>query len=139
MSRRQSKGMTDKEIDYALNKLIINCERESKEAVKRAGALYAGRLRQNTPVSLNKSHKEHARDVIDITNVKSDRSRPYLEVGYVVNGDTGWYIHFPDGGTKVRGRVGQPPQHFIEKTIIETTKPIKALYRNAIKKGFDKL
>lgn len=139
MSSRQTKGMTDKEIDAVLDKLIINCERESREAVKRAGNVFAGRLRQNTPVSLNQTHSTHARDVIDITNVKSDRSRPYLEVGYIVNGDSGWYIHFPDGGTKVRGRVGQPPQHFVEKTILETMKPIKALYRNAIERGFDKL
>lgn len=135
MSSRQVKGMTNAEIDAKLNELVVNMEREARKAVKRGGNLVAGRLKQNTPRYKYQTHKTHAADVIGVTNVKMDGNIPTVEVGFKVQGDSGWYIHFPNGGTTVRGTVGQPPQHFLEKSLIETKKPILALYRYAVKKG----
>lgn len=135
MSSRQVKGMTNAQIDAKLNELVVNMEREARNAVKRGGAVFAGRLKQNTPRYKSKTHDTHAADSISVTNVKMDGNIPTVEIGYKVQGDTGWYIHFPNEGTTVRGTVGQPPQHFLEKTLIETKKPIQALFRYAVKKG----
>lgn len=135
MSSKQVKGMTNAQIDAKLNELVVNMEREARNAVKRGGAVFAGRLKQNTPRHKSKTHATHAADSVSVTNIKMDGNIPTVEIGYQVQGDTGWYIHFPNGGTTVRGTVGQPPQHFLEKTLIETKKPIQALFRYAVKKG----
>lgn len=137
LGSRQVEGMTDAQINAALDKFIIDCDTQARTSIKRAGRLYSNRLKQNTPVDDN-SERDHAKDNIVVSNIKSEGHIPYLEVGYRVRGPIGWYIHFPDGGTTVRGTVGQPPQHFIERTIKETERPVKALYRNGLQKAFDK-
>lgn len=136
LASKQVNGMTDAQIDAALDKFIIDCNTESRKAIKRAGKVYSMRLKQNTPVDKNSNN--HAANNIVVTNITNEGHVPYLHVGYRVKGPVGWYIHFPDGGTTVRGTVGQPPQHFIERTIKETEKPIKALYRYYLQQAFNK-
>lgn len=136
LGSKQVEGMTDSQIDAALDKFIIDCNTQARKAIRRAGRVYSTRLKQNTPV--DRGSDNHAADNIVVSNVKSEGHIPYLEVGYRVKGPTGWYIHFPDGGTTVRGTVGQPPQHFQERTIREVEKPVKALYRYYLQQAFNK-
>ena len=138
------KGMTDAQIDAAMTRLVINCQTEANKAVNRAAQLYAGRLRQNAPRQTGKVYesrnidKRHSADYIKVTNARVNDGRPEAKVGFLVTRGLGWYMHFPDGGTVVRGTLHQPAQNFIERTQNETVRPIKALFRNAIKRGFDK-
>ena len=144
MSRKSSKGMTDAQIDAAMTRLVIDCKTEANKAVNRAAQLYAGRLAQNAPRQDGKVYesrnvdKRHSADYIKVTRARENDGRPSAKVGFLVNRGLGWYMHFPDGGTTVRGTLHQPAQNFIERTHNETVRPIKALFRNAIKKGFDK-
>lgn len=135
MSSKQVRGMTNAEIDARLDMFIANMETEARKAVKRGSNLLAGRLKANTPRYHLKTHKTHAAEEVAVTNIKMDGNIPTVQVGFKVKGDTGWYIHFPNEGTVVRGTVGQPPQHFLEKSLLETKKPIQALYRYAVRKG----
>lgn len=145
MSRKNSNnGMTDAQIDAAMTRLVINCKTEANKAVNRAAKLYEARLRQNAPKQTKKKYegryvdKGHSADYIKTTRARENDGRPTAKVGFLVNRGLGWYMHFPDGGTTVRGTLRQPAQNFIERTQNETMRPIKALFRNAIKKGFDK-
>lgn len=145
MSRKSSdNGMTDAQIDAAMTRLVINCKTEANKAVNRAAKLYEGRLRQNAPRQTGKVYesrnidKRHSADYIKTTRARENDGRPTAKVGFLVNKGLGWYMHFPDGGTTVRGTLHQPAQNFIERTQNETMRPIKALFRNAIKRGFDK-
>lgn len=131
---------SDKDISEKLNKLIWQSEKQAKKAVNDVAKYYAFNLFMNTPVSERQLHNKHAREVIKTSNFLSDRVYPVKEVGFdkgKTRKDAGWYIHFPDVGTKVRGTVGQPPQHFLRKTH-EMTKPIALqIYRNAVEKMID--
>ncbi|HJG54053.1 MAG TPA: hypothetical protein K8V95_02565 [Staphylococcus arlettae] len=137
-------GMTDAQIDAAMTRLVINCQSEANKAVNRAAQLYAGRLRQNAPRQEKEKYeakyvdKRHSADFIKVTRARQNDGRPEAKVGFLVTRGLGWYMHFPDGGTVVRGTLHQPAQNFIERTQNETVRPIKALFRNAIKRGFDK-
>ncbi|MDW4271874.1 hypothetical protein QI096_02775 [Staphylococcus saprophyticus] len=131
---------SDKDISDKLNKLLFQSEKEAKKAVNDVVKYYEFNLYMNTPVSDRQTHTKHARDVIKHSNFLGGRVNPAKEVGYdkgKSRKDAGWYIHFPDVGTKIEGRVGQPPQHFLRKTH-EMTKPIALqIYRNAVEKMID--
>lgn len=134
------RGDSDKDISDKLNKLIWQSEKQAKKAVNDVVKYYEFNLFMNTPVSNRQTHTKHAREVIKHSNFISGRTFPTKEVGYdkgKSRKDAGWYIHFPDVGTKIRGTVGQPPQHFLRKTH-EMTKPIALqIYRNAVEKMVD--
>lgn len=137
--------MTDAQIDVAMTRLVINCKTEANKAVNRAAKLYEARLRQNAPKQKNKKYdsvysdaKNHSADNIKTTRARENDGRPTAKVGFLISRGLGWYMHFPDGGTEVRGQLHQPAQNFIERTHNETVRPIRALFRNAIKRGFDK-
>lgn len=134
------RGDSDKDISDKLNKLIWESEKQAKRAVTNASKTYEGILKINTPVSQRQTHTDHARDVTKISNFQRDETYPKKEVGYQMGKsrqESGWYIHFPDVGTKVRGTVGQPPQHFLRKSHEQAKGPILAIYRQAMEKVFD--
>lgn len=138
MSKRDVKGMTDAEIDIALTRLVTNCQKEARKAVKYAAVTYSKRLYYNAPQDPDSTN--HSADHIVVTNVRLENERPQAEVGFSIKGyQYGWYMHFPDGGTIVRGTMGQPAQDFMAKTDKEMFRPIQAIMRAALKKGFDKI
>lgn len=138
MGRRDTQGMSNAEIDAKLTRLVINCERESRQAIKQAVAVYAIRLKMNAPRDPDSTN--NSADHIVTTNVKIENGRPQADVGFAIKGyKYGWYMHFPDGGTVVRGTMGQPAQDFMKKTDQETERVIQRIMRKAIEKGFDKL
>lgn len=131
---------SDKDISDKLNKLIWESEKKARKAVTDASKTYEGILKMNTPVSDKKTHSDHARDVTKISNFQRDEAYPKKEVGYQMGKsrkESGWYIHFPDVGTKVRGKVGQPPQHFLRKSREQAKGPVLAIYRKAAEDMFD--
>lgn len=141
---KKDRGMTNAEIELAMDRLVMRCQREATKAVNRAASLYAGRLRQNAPVDEDKTFKssknfdmDHSANHIKATQARLKGGRPSSRVGFKVTKGLGWYMHFPDGGTVVRGTPHQAPQMFIEKTYHEVERPIRILFRNAIRKGFD--
>ena len=131
---------SDKDISDKLNKLIWESEKKARKAVTDASKTYEGILKMNTPVSDKQTHSDHARDVTKISNFQRDETYPKKEVGYQMGKsrkESGWYIHFPDVGTKVRGKVGQPPQHFLRKSHEQAKGPIREIYRQAMEDVFD--
>lgn len=131
---------SDKDITEKLNKLMWQSEREAKKAVTKASKVYQQNLIANTPVDANSKHTHHAKDVTKISNFQRDNLRPTKEVGYdkgKSRADGGWYIHFPDIGTQVRGTVGQPPQHFLRKTHEMSKAPILDIYTKALEDMLD--
>lgn len=134
--RRDDDGMTDAEIDAAMTRLSINCEKEARKAVKKGGLVFKGALNMNAP--RDPESVNNSADHIKVTNVKFNNSRPEVGVGFSTKGyQYGWYMHFPNGGTKVRGTMGQPAQLFMEKTEHQTVGTIMAIQYNAIRKAFD--
>lgn len=134
------RGDSDKDISDKLNKLIWESEKKARKAVTEASKTYEGILKMNTPVSDIQSHSNHARDVTKISNFQRDETYPKKEVGYQMGKsrkESGWYIHFPDVGTKVRGTVRQPAQHFLRKTHEQAKVPILAIYHKAARDMFD--
>lgn len=137
MARGRDDGMTDAEIDMAMTRLAMNCEKEARQAVKKGALVFKGRLRINAPE--DPESVNNSADHIKVTNVKYNNSRPEAGVGFSTKGyKYGWYMHFPNGGTIVRGTMGQPAQLFMERTEIETVGTIMAIQYNAIKKAFDR-
>lgn len=141
---KSGKEMNDSEIDLAFAEFTIRSERMAKKAVKRAANLYAGRLRQNAPRDENKEGRtfngeyedpRHSADFIKVGNTKLEGASPSAQVGFLKTKGLGWYMHFPDGGTVVRGSLHQPAQNFIEKTIRETQGPILALFKYELRKA----
>lgn len=131
---------SDKDISDKLNKLIWQSEREAKKAVTNAAKTYEGILKMNTPVSDKQTHSDHARDVTKISNFQRDEAYPKKEVGYQMGKsrkESGWYIHFPDVGTKVHGTVRQPAQYFLRKSREQAKGPALAIYRKAAEDMFD--
>lgn len=138
MVKRQ--GDSDKAISDKMNQFIMQCEKKAKQSVNLAAKEYEGILKTNTPVSERQTHTQHARDVTKISNFQRDALFPTKDVGYSHgNGrkDGGWYIHFPDVGTQVRGSVGQPPQHFLRKTHEQAKLPMLAIYKRVMAEAFD--
>ena len=149
MSRKDpnqaSWGMTDAQIEMAFTKLTTNVQSEATKAVNRAAALYGARLKQNAPRQEGDKYSNgkyqdsrHSADYIAIKRARIEDGTPQAEVGFRVTKGLGWYMHFPDGGTVVRGTLHQPAQNFVEKTDRETVGPIKALFKYAVRKGFSK-
>lgn len=128
---------TDADISRKINLLIANSEKLAKRATTEAAKIYANNLRSNTPVYEKQTHDTHAIEVIKTSGFLQDRSAPTKEVGFSRKGDNGWYIHFPDVGTKVHGTVRQRPQHFAERSFQMSKAPILAIYENAVRKMFD--
>lgn len=131
---------SDKDISDKLNKLIWESEKQAKRAVTNASKTYEGILKVNTPVSNKQTHSDRARDVTKISNFQRDESYPKKEVGYQMGKsrkESGWYIHFPDVGTKVNGTVRQPAQHFLRKAHEQAKGPIREIYRQAMEDVFD--
>lgn len=141
---KSGKEMNDSEIDLAFAKFTIDSERMAKKAVKRAADIYAERLRQNAPRNEDKTvsestgkykSPEHSADNIKVGNTRLEGATPSAQVGFLISKGLGWYMHFPDGGTTVRGSLHQPAQNFIEKTQRETQGPILALFKNELRKA----
>ncbi|KKI52954.1 Phage capsid and scaffold [Staphylococcus equorum subsp. equorum] len=131
---------SDKDISDKLNKLIWESEKKARKAVTDASKTYEGILKMNTPVSDKQTHSDHARDVTKISNFQRNEAYPKKEVGYQMGKsrkESGWYIHFPDVGTKVKGKVGQPPQHFLRKSHEQAKGPVLAIYYKAMEDVFD--
>lgn len=128
---------TDADISRKLNILIMNSEKIAKKATTDAAKVYAKNLRSNTPVFRHQTHDTHAIEVIKTTGFLQDRSSPTKEVGFSKKGDNGWYIHFPNVGTKIHGTVRQRPQHFAERTFEMSKAPILAIYENAVRRMFN--
>ena len=129
---------SDAEIEAAFDRLAINSQREANKAVNRAARLYAGRLKQNAPRDAHDADGRHSADYITVKNAKMAGLRPEAKVGFTVTKELGWYMHFPDGGTTVRGTLHQPAQNFVEKTIRETQGPALALFKQALRKASGK-
>lgn len=128
---------SDADISRKLDILVVRSEKKAKQAVTQAAKTYEGILKSNTPVDAKQTHTTHAKDVTKISNFKTDETHPIKQVGFMSNRDNGWYIHFPDVGTKVKGTVRQPPQHFLRKTQIMSKPPILAIYEKAVEDIFD--
>ncbi|MBL0846529.1 hypothetical protein JJQ58_00865 [Mammaliicoccus fleurettii] len=128
---------SDADISRKLDMLVVRSEKKAKQAVTQAAKIYEQTLIANTPVHKRQTHTTHAKDVTKISNFKAGETYPVKTVGFNSNQDNGWYIHFPDIGTEVRGTVGQPGQHFIRKTQIMSKPPIMAIYTKAVEDIFD--
>lgn len=127
-------------IDAAFDELIIDMQTESRKAVNRAAKLYASRLKANAPKNQDPRQKNgkwddprHSADFIKVTNAKYVGTRPQATVGFLATKGLGWYMHFPDGGTVVRGSIHQKAQNFVERTQHETEGPIRALFYNVLR------
>lgn len=134
------RAQNDAKIDAAFDELIFDMQAESKKAVNRAARLYAGRLKANAPKDRDKNNKNgkwddprHSADYIKVTKAKYVGTRAQASVGFLVTQGLGWYMHFPDGGTVVRGNIHQKAQNFVEKTQHETEGPILALFYNVLR------
>ncbi|ALN76066.1 HK97-gp10 family putative phage morphogenesis protein [Staphylococcus agnetis] len=132
---------SDKDISDKINKLVFKSDKKAKQAVNKAAKLYQGNLIVNTPVHAREFKRSHAKDVTKISNFLRDETYPAKEVGYdkgKKRKDSGWYIHFPDVGTKPSNRsVGQPPQHFLRRTHEMSKGPILAIYTQAVSEILD--
>ncbi|REI31454.1 HK97-gp10 family putative phage morphogenesis protein [Staphylococcus felis] len=132
---------SDKDISDKLRKLVMRSEREAKKAVTKAAKVYKGNIRINTPVHEKQTHKQHAVEVLKISNYERDSFVPTKEVGFdkgKKRADGGWYIHFPDIGTKPSKRtLGQPPQHFMRRSMDMSKAPILEIYKKALEDIFD--
>ncbi|MBO1214085.1 hypothetical protein J3T78_02345 [Staphylococcus nepalensis] len=113
---------SDAEISRKIFALVAKSEREAKKAVTQVANMYEGTLINNTPHDTGK-----AVSTVKQSNFKSGLTLPQKEVGY-----KSWYIHFPEVGTKVFGKVRQPPQHFQAKTMEQVRKPALNVYKQAI-------
>lgn len=120
-----SKFDSDKDIQDAIYKLLAKSEREAKKAVTQAANVFEATLVSNTPKDTGK-----AVSTTKQSNFKSGNTIPTKEVGY-----GSWYIHFPNVGTKVKGTVRQPPQHFQEKSILQAKDPILNIYKQALRRA----
>ena len=131
---------SDKDISDKLRKLVINSEKEAKKAVTKAAKIYEANIRANTPVHGKQTHSTHAIEVLKISNFKRDSFNPTKEIGFdkgKSRKDAGWYIHFPDIGTTINGKVGQPPQHFMRRSFEMSKAPILAVYTKALEDMLD--
>lgn len=117
---------TDADIENAIYKLLAKSEREAKKSVTQAANLFEATLVSNTPKDTGK-----AVSTTKQSNFKGGNTIPTKEVGY-----GSWYIHFPNVGTKVKGTVRQPPQHFQEKSILQTKDQILNIYKQALRRAF---
>ncbi|ASN69516.1 putative head-tail joining protein [uncultured Caudovirales phage] len=131
---------SDNDISDKLRKLMINSEKQAKQAVTKAAKVYESNIASNTPVHSKQTHSTHAIEVLKISNFQRDSLNPTKEVGFDKGRkrtDSGWYIHFPDIGTTINGTVGQPPQHFMRRSQEMSKAPIYAIYKEAVRKMMD--
>ncbi len=115
---------SDAEISRKIYALVTKSEREAKKAVTQVANMYAETLINNTPRDTG-----IAASTVKQSNFLSGRTLPQKEVGY-----NSWYIHFPEVGTKVFGKVRQPPQHFQAKTMEQVRKPALNVYKQAMER-----
>lgn len=115
---------TDAEISRKIYALVAKSEKEAKKAVTQVANMYEAALINNTPRDSGQSVSS-----VKQSNFKSGLTLPQKEVGF-----KSWYIHFPEGGTKVYGKVRQPPQHFRSKTFEQMRKPALKVYKEAIER-----
>lgn len=146
MSRkgREGKEMSDAQIDQAFVELAVQSRLQAQRAVSKAAKMYAARLSMNAPRNENKQGKlfngeyedpRHSADHIKTTRVKTSGLRPTSQVGFLKTKGLGWYMHFPDGGTTVRGSIHQPAQNFMEQTDREMFGPIMMVFKDALRKA----
>ncbi|HGH0909624.1 TPA: HK97-gp10 family putative phage morphogenesis protein [Staphylococcus pseudintermedius] len=132
---------SDKDISNKIKKLIINSEKEAKQAVTKAAKVYKLNIEANTPIHKRQTHSTHAIEVLKISNFNHDEFDPTKTVGFDKGRkrkDAGWYIHFPDIGTRPSKRsMGQPPQHFMRRSMEMSKAPILAIYENAVRDMVD--
>ena len=131
---------SDKDISDKIRRLVINSEKQSKQAVTKAAKLYKTTIEANTPVHKRQTHSSHAIETLKISNFKRDEMNPTKEIGFDKGrkrADAGWYIHFPDVGTTIDGTVGQPPQHFMRRSQELAKAPILAIYKDAVRNMAD--
>ena len=119
---------SDKDISDKIRKLVINSEKQSKQAVTKGAKLYKANIEANTPVHKRQTHSTHAVEVLKslISVVMNLIQLKQLVLIKVVNVKMfGWYIHFPDVGTRPSNRsMGQPPQHFMRRSLEMSKAPI---------------
>ncbi|PTK62764.1 hypothetical protein BUZ36_02265 [Staphylococcus haemolyticus] len=132
---------SDKDISDKIRQLVINSEKQSKRAVTKAAKVYKANIEANTPVHKRQSHSSHAIETLKISSFKRDELNPTKTVGFDKGrkrADAGWYIHFPDVGTRPSNRsMGQPPQHFMRRSQEMSRAPILAIYENAVRNMVD--
>lgn len=116
---------TDADIQKAIYQLVAKSEREAKKAVTQAANIFEATLVTNTPKDSGK-----AVSTVKQSNFKSGNTIPTKEVGF-----GSWYIHFPNVGTRVMGKVRQPEQRFQEKTILQTKERILNIYKESIRRA----
>lgn len=116
---------TDADIEKAIYQLVAKSEREAKKAVTQAATFFEATLVSNTPRDSGK-----AVSTIKQSNFRSGNTIPTKEVGY-----GSWYIHFPNVGTQVMGKVRQPAQRFQEKTILQSKDQILSIYKESIRRA----
>ncbi|PWZ97844.1 hypothetical protein DD924_11475, partial [Staphylococcus pseudintermedius] len=86
---------SDKDISNKIKKLIINSEKEAKQAVTKAAKVYKLNIEANTPVHKRQTHSTHAIEVLKISNFNHDEFDPTKTVGFDKGRkrkDAGWYI-----------------------------------------------
>lgn len=112
------------EILSNIHKLQVNNKRVAREAVTEAAELFAENLEANTPTD----EGEMANDV-QITGFKGGaQGQIEKDIGY--GKSTGYRVKYPDDGT-----IHQRPQNFKERTIQQSTQPVKEIYVKKIQEG----
>lgn len=141
---RDGDELSNARIDKAFDDFAINSRLEAQRAVNKAAEMYAVRLSQNAPRNEDKTvsestgrnkSPEHSADNIIAKKAKTEGLRPSAQVGFKVSKGLGWYMHFPDGGTTVRGTIHQKAQNFIERTYREMEGPVLLVFKDALRKA----
>lgn len=119
------------EIMMNLEQLGVNVDKAGRTAIKEGAEVVRDALEKNTPKG-NYNSKEHAKDNVVISNIKTNRDTgdKYVTVGYPAS--IKWRIHMTEFGT-----IRQSPKLFMTKTINDTQeqvrKTIAASLRGAMK------
>ncbi|OCX38213.1 hypothetical protein KV47_02565 [Staphylococcus haemolyticus] len=67
---------SNKDISDKIRKIVINSEKQSKQAVTKAAKLYKANIEANTPVHKRQTHSTHAVEVLKISNFSRDELNP---------------------------------------------------------------
>ena len=73
---------SDKDISDKIRRLVINSEKQSKQAVTKGAKLYKTTIEANTPVHKRQTHSSHAIETLKISNFKRDEMNPTKEIGF---------------------------------------------------------
>lgn len=115
------------DFDKNIAQMIVDVDKTIRiKAGKTAGKQIAEKLSNNTP----KSEKAGDIHLADDVTVGSVNEQGEVEVGY--SKQTAWRVHFSNFGT-----VHQRGQHFIEKTVEESSEDAMRTYMSELKRGLN--